>query len=110
MFVLSVYCMDCKINFDSNADYRQKDIFAFQDWTQEDKREQMAAQHNLNYIGLDGNIGCLVNGAGLAMATMDIIKLHGGSPANFLDVGGGATSNQVMEAFRLITSDPNVGL
>ena len=80
------------------------------DWTQEDKREQIASGHNLNYIGLDGNIGCLVNGAGLAMATMDIIKLHGGSPANFLDVGGGATSNQVMEAFRLITSDPKVSL
>lgn len=103
-----VYCMDCKINFDSNAGYRQKDIFALQDWSQEDKREHIAAGLNLNYIGLDGNIGCLVNGAGLAMATMDIIKLHGGSPANFLDVGGGATSNQVMEAFRLITSDPNV--
>lgn len=100
--------MDCKINFDSNAGYRQKDIFALQDWSQEDKREHIAAGLNLNYIGLDGNIGCLVNGAGLAMATMDIIKLHGGSPANFLDVGGGATSNQVMEAFRLITSDPNV--
>ncbi|CAG2224471.1 LSC2 [Mytilus edulis] len=103
-----VYCMDCKLNFDSNAEYRQKDIFALQDWSQEDKREHIAAGHNLNYIGLDGNIGCLVNGAGLAMATMDIIKLHGGSPANFLDVGGGATSNQVMEAFRLITSDPKV--
>lgn len=103
-----VYCMDCKINFDSNAEYRQKDIFTLQDWSQEDKREHIAAGHNLNYIGLDGNIGCLVNGAGLAMATMDIIKLHGGSPANFLDVGGGATSNQVMEAFRLITSDPKV--
>ncbi|KAK3578624.1 hypothetical protein CHS0354_002199 [Potamilus streckersoni] len=103
-----VVCMDCKLNFDDNAAFRQKDIFGLQDWSQEDPREMKAAEANLNYIGLDGSIGCLVNGAGLAMATMDIIKLHGGSPANFLDVGGGATSKQVTEAFRLITSDPNV--
>lgn len=100
--------MDCKINIDDNASFRQKQIFTLRDWSQEDPREERAAQADLNYIGLDGNIGCLVNGAGLAMATMDIIKLHGGNPANFLDVGGGATAKQVMEAFRLITSDPNV--
>jgi len=103
-----VLAMDAKINFDSNAEYRQKDIFALRDWSQEDEREVIAAKSDLNYIGLDGNIGCLVNGAGLAMSTMDIISLHGGSPANFLDVGGGATANQVKEAFRLITSDDNV--
>merc|ERR1712004_758359 len=103
-----VYCMDCKMNFDDNAQYRQKDIFDLKDWTQEDERDIMAAKADLNYIGLDGNIGCLVNGAGLAMSTMDIISLHGGSPANFLDVGGGATADQVKEAFELITSDPNV--
>ncbi|XP_048458491.1 succinate--CoA ligase [ADP-forming] subunit beta, mitochondrial-like [Rhincodon typus] len=103
-----VMCMDAKINFDSNAAYRQKDIFAQQDWSQEDEQDKQAAEFNLNYIGLDGNIGCLVNGAGLAMATMDIIKLHGGSPANFLDVGGGATTHQVKEAFKLITSNRNV--
>jgi len=80
--------MDAKINFDENAAYRQKDIFELRDWKQEDEREVIAAQSDLNYIGLDGNIGCLVNGAGLAMSTMDIISLHGGSPANFLDVGG----------------------
>lgn len=104
----NVYCMDCKLNFDDNAAYRQPDIFSLRDWTQEDPRERIAAQSDLNYIGLDGSIGCLVNGAGLAMATMDIIKLHGGMPANFLDVGGGATSKQVTEAFRLITSDSKV--
>ncbi|XP_059130280.1 succinate--CoA ligase [ADP-forming] subunit beta, mitochondrial [Peromyscus eremicus] len=103
-----VLCMDAKINFDSNSAYRQKKIFDLQDWSQEDEREKDAAKADLNYIGLDGNIGCLVNGAGLAMATMDIIKLHGGAPANFLDVGGGATVQQVTEAFRLITSDKKV--
>merc|ERR1719471_677948 len=103
-----VLAMDAKINFDSNAAYRQKDIFELRDWKQEDEREVIAAKADLNYIGLDGHIGCLVNGAGLAMATMDIIKLHGGSPANFLDVGGGATAEQVTEAFKLITSDSNV--
>lgn len=104
----TVLCMDCKLNFDDNAEYRQKDIFALKDWSQEDERDRKAAEANLNYIGLDGSIGCLVNGAGLAMSTMDIIKLHGGSPANFLDVGGGATAKQVTEAFKLITSDPKV--
>uniref|UniRef100_A0A8B9YXG4 Succinate--CoA ligase [ADP-forming] subunit beta, mitochondrial n=1 Tax=Buteo japonicus TaxID=224669 RepID=A0A8B9YXG4_9AVES len=105
---LSMMCMDAKINFDSNSAYRQKKIFDMQDWTQEDQRDRDAAKADLNYIGLDGNIGCLVNGAGLAMATMDIIKLHGGTPANFLDVGGGATVQQVTEAFKLITSDKKV--
>eukprot|EP00069_Balaena_mysticetus_P016195 bmy_09600T0 len=104
----AVLCMDAKINFDSNSAYRQKKIFDLQDWTQEDERDKDAAKADLNYIGLDGNIGCLVNGAGLAMATMDIIKLHGGTPANFLDVGGGATVHQVTEAFKLITSDKKV--
>ncbi|KAF0026877.1 hypothetical protein F2P81_021614 [Scophthalmus maximus] len=103
-----VMCMDAKINFDSNAAYRQKKVFDMQDWTQEDPRDRQAARADLNYIGLDGTIGCLVNGAGLAMATMDIIKLHGGTPANFLDVGGGATAHQVTEAFKLITSDRKV--
>ncbi|XP_022098700.1 succinate--CoA ligase [ADP-forming] subunit beta, mitochondrial-like [Acanthaster planci] len=104
----SVLCMDAKINFDDNAAYRQKSIHDLKDWSQEDEREVIAAQHNLNYIGLEGDIGCLVNGAGLAMSTMDIIQLHGGSPANFLDVGGGATAEQVKEAFKLITSDSKV--
>ncbi|CAH8442991.1 unnamed protein product [Heterobilharzia americana] len=103
-----VICMDCKMNFDDNAAFRQKEIFAQRDWSQEDERDVKATNAGLNYIGLDGNIGCLVNGAGLAMATMDLIQLHGGSPANFLDVGGGATASQVTEAFRLITSDPKV--
>jgi len=104
----NVLCMDAKLNFDDNAIHRQKDIFDLRDWAQEDERDVQAAKYDLNYIGLDGNIGCLVNGAGLAMATMDIIKLHGGLPANFLDVGGGASTEQVTEAFKLITSDPNV--
>merc|ERR1719276_748329 len=103
-----VYCVDAKINFDENASYRQEEIFAQRDTTMEDPREVEAAKSDLNYIGLDGDIGCMVNGAGLAMATMDIIKLHGGSPANFLDVGGGATANQVKEAFKIITGDPKV--
>ncbi|KAF8562049.1 hypothetical protein P879_03616 [Paragonimus westermani] len=103
-----VLCMDCKLNFDDNAAFRQKEIFSKRDWTQEDERDVRAANAHLNYIGLDGSIGCLVNGAGLAMATMDLIQLHGGNPANFLDVGGGATAAQVTEAFRLITSDPKV--
>merc|ERR1719433_24667 len=103
-----VVCMDAKLLFDDNAEYRQEEVFHLRDWTQEDPREVQAAKSNLNYIGLDGKIGCLVNGAGLAMATMDIIKLHGGTPANFLDVGGGATADQVTEAFKLITSDPQV--
>ncbi|KAJ3322008.1 hypothetical protein HDU76_013972 [Blyttiomyces sp. JEL0837] len=103
-----VMCMDAKFGFDDNAEFRQKDIFNLRDTTQEDPREVAAAKWNLNYIGLDGNIGCLVNGAGLAMATMDIIKLHGGEPANFLDVGGGANAQQVAEAFKIISSDPHV--
>ncbi|PAA89470.1 hypothetical protein BOX15_Mlig001210g1 [Macrostomum lignano] len=103
-----VLCMDCKMNFDANSEFRQPEIFSLRDWSQEDERDVAAEKAGLNYIALDGNIGCLVNGAGLAMATMDIIKLHGGSPANFLDVGGGATANQVTEAFRIITSDPAV--
>merc|ERR1711994_536882 len=104
----SFVCLDAKLKFDDNADFRQKGVFDQRDWTQEDPREVEAANYNLNYIALDGDIGCMVNGAGLAMATMDIIKLHGGSPANFLDVGGGATSQQVKEAFKIITGDPKV--
>ncbi|KAM3176644.1 beta' subunit [Hymenolepis weldensis] len=96
------------MNFDDNAEKKQPEIFALRDWSQMDERDVRAAAADLNYIGLDGSIGCLVNGAGLAMATMDIIKLHGGSPANFLDVGGAATAGQVNEAFRLITSDSKV--
>jgi len=101
-------CLDAKLKFDDNAEFRQKAVFDQRDWTQEDQREVAAAEYNLNYIALDGDIGCMVNGAGLAMATMDIIKLHGGSPANFLDVGGGATAHQVKEAFKIITGDPKV--
>lgn len=103
-----VLCLDAKCRFDDNAYFRHKDIFDGRDWTQSDTREKQADASNLNYIALDGDIGCLVNGAGLAMATMDIIKLHGGNPANFLDVGGGATAKQVTEAFRIISSDPKV--
>lgn len=103
-----MYCVDAKILLDENAEFRQPDIFSLRDFTQEDEREVKASEAKLNYIGLDGSIGCLVNGAGLAMATMDIIKLHGGSPANFLDVGGGATAEQVIEAFKIISSDPKV--
>jgi len=102
------FCLDAKIKFDDNAEFRQKDIFDQRDLTQEDPLEVEAFKFDLNYIALDGDIGCMVNGAGLAMATMDIIKLHGGSPANFLDVGGGATAAQVKEAFKIITSDPKV--
>merc|ERR1711874_501063 len=101
-------CLDAKLKFDDNAEFRQKAVFDQRDWSQEDTREVAAAEYNLNYIALDGDIGCMVNGAGLAMATMDIIKLHGGSPANFLDVGGGATAHQVKEAFKIITADPKV--
>lgn len=103
-----VYCLDSKCRFDDNAAFRHKDLFDLKDWSQVDQKEVEAAKANLNYIALDGDIGCLVNGAGLAMATMDIIKLHGGNPANFLDVGGGATAEQVTEAFRLISSDSKV--
>lgn len=101
-------CVDCKLNIDDNAAFRQANIFAMRDWAAEDPREVEAAKCELNYIGLDGNIGCLVNGAGLAMATMDIIQLHGGAPANFLDVGGGATTNQVKQAFTIILKDESV--
>ncbi|MEW8430719.1 MAG: succinate--CoA ligase subunit beta, partial [gamma proteobacterium symbiont of Ctena orbiculata] len=100
--------LDAKINLDSNALYRHQELLALRDVTQEDEKEAAAAQHDLNYITLDGNIGCMVNGAGLAMATMDMVKLHGGEPANFLDVGGGTTAERVTEAFKLILSDAKV--
>jgi len=103
-----VYCVDAKINFDDNASFRQQALFAMRDSSMEDQREVAASKFNLNYIGLDGTIGCMVNGAGLAMATLDIIKLHGGTPANFLDVGGGASEKQVEEAFKILTGDPHV--
>ena len=101
-------CLDCKMNFDSNALYRQKSVMEYRDETEEDPKELEASKFDLNYIALDGEIGCMVNGAGLAMATMDIIKLYGSEPANFLDVGGGATKEKVTEAFKIITSDPQV--
>lgn len=103
-----VYAVDAKIGFDDNASFRQEEIFSWRDPTEEDPREVEASKYNLNYVGMDGNIGCMVNGAGLAMATMDIIKLHGGEPANFLDAGGGANQQQVTEAFKIISSDPEV--
>ncbi|EZA56733.1 Succinyl-CoA ligase [ADP-forming] subunit beta, mitochondrial [Ooceraea biroi] len=102
------FALDCKCRFDDNAEFRQKELFSLRDWSQEDSKEVEAAKFDLNYIALDGNIGCMVNGAGLAMATMDIIKLHGGEPANFLDVGGGASASAVKEAFKIITSDSRV--
>uniref|UniRef100_A0A2A4IVF8 Succinate--CoA ligase [ADP-forming] subunit beta, mitochondrial n=1 Tax=Heliothis virescens TaxID=7102 RepID=A0A2A4IVF8_HELVI len=102
------FCLDAKFRFDDNAEYRQKELFALRDVTQEDPKEIRAAKFDLNYIALDGTIGCMVNGAGLAMATMDIINLHGGDPANFLDVGGGATAAAVSEAFSIILEDPKV--
>lgn len=101
-------CLDGKFNIDDNALYRQPELRAMRDTTQEDERETKAQQWELNYISLDGDIGCMVNGAGLAMATMDLIKLNGGRPANFLDVGGGATAERVTEAFKIIVSDKNV--
>ncbi len=101
-------CLDAKMGFDGNAVYRHQDIAALRDETEEDPKELAASKYDLNYIALDGEIGCMVNGAGLAMATMDIIKLYGASPANFLDVGGGATKEKVTEAFKIITSDPQV--
>ncbi|CAE6468987.1 unnamed protein product [Rhizoctonia solani] len=104
----AVLCMDAKFGFDDNADFRQKDVFALRDVSQEDPTEVEAAKYNLNFIKLDGNVGCLVNGAGLAMATMDVLKLHGGDPANFLDVGGGATPDTVKKAFELLLSDKKV--
>ena len=100
--------LDAKVSFDNNALYRQKDVMALRDETEEDPKELEASKYDLNYIALDGEIGCMVNGAGLAMATMDIIKLYGAEPANFLDVGGGASKEKVTEAFKIITSDPNV--
>ncbi|MDO5530299.1 MAG: ADP-forming succinate--CoA ligase subunit beta [Paracoccus sp. (in: a-proteobacteria)] len=100
--------LDAKMGFDNNALYRHNDIMALRDETEEDPKELAASKFDLNYIALDGEIGCMVNGAGLAMATMDIIKLYGAEPANFLDVGGGATKEKVTEAFKIITSDPNV--
>ena len=100
--------LDAKFGFDGNAIYRHQDIAALRDETEEDPKELAASKYDLNYIALDGEIGCMVNGAGLAMATMDIIKLYGAEPANFLDVGGGATKEKVTEAFKIITSDPNV--
>ncbi|MFO0995946.1 MAG: ADP-forming succinate--CoA ligase subunit beta [Alphaproteobacteria bacterium] len=103
-----VIALDAKMNFDDNALYRQKDVAALEDLNEIDPTEHEAGKYNLNYVKLDGNIGCMVNGAGLAMATMDIIKLYGGEPANFLDVGGGATKERVAAAFKLILSDPNV--
>jgi succinyl-CoA synthetase beta subunit len=101
-------CLDGKVNIDSNALYRQKELAEIRDISQEDEREIRAGEWELNYISLDGNVGCMVNGAGLAMATMDLIKLHGGEPANFLDVGGGATAERVAVALEIILSDPNV--
>jgi len=104
----NLHCLDAKVVVDSNALYRHKDLQAMHDPSQEDAREAHAAEWDLNYVALDGNIGCMVNGAGLAMGTMDIVKLHGGAPANFLDVGGGATKERVTEAFKIILSDANV--
>jgi succinyl-CoA synthetase beta subunit len=101
-------CLDAKMGFDDNALYRQPDVMELRDETEEDAKELEASKYDLNYIALDGEIGCMVNGAGLAMATMDIIKLYGSDPANFLDVGGGATKEKVTEAFKIITSDPQV--
>jgi succinyl-CoA synthetase beta subunit len=103
-----LHCLDAKIGIDSNAVYRHKDLQEMHDPSQEDEREAHAAKWELNYVALDGNIGCMVNGAGLAMGTMDIVQLHGGKPANFLDVGGGATKERVIEAFKIILSDENV--
>jgi succinyl-CoA synthetase beta subunit len=103
-----IHCLDAKVTLDGNALYRQKKLGAMQDPSQEDARESQAAEFGLNYVALEGNIGCMVNGAGLAMGTMDLVKLHGGKPANFLDVGGGATKETVTEAFKIILSDSNV--
>ena len=104
----NLHCLDAKLGVDGNALYRQPQLREMHDPSQEDAREALAAKWELNYVALDGNIGCMVNGAGLAMGTMDIVKLHGGSPANFLDVGGGATKERVSEAFKIILSDANV--
>jgi succinyl-CoA synthetase beta subunit len=104
----ALICLDAKIGFDDNALYRHADVVALRDLTEEDEKEIEASKYDLNYVALDGTIGCMVNGAGLAMATMDIIKLYGEQPANFLDVGGGATQDKVAAAFKIITSDHNV--
>lgn len=103
-----ILALDGKIDFDDNAIYRQEDILSMRDTSQEEEKEILASEHQLNYISLDGTIGCMVNGAGLAMATMDLIEHHGGSPANFLDVGGGTTADRVAKAFELIQTEPNV--
>lgn len=103
-----LHCLDAKISFDNNALFRHPDIEALRDETEEDEKEIEAAKYDLSYVALDGNIGCMVNGAGLAMSTMDIIKLYGKEPANFLDVGGGATTENITAAFKIITSDPKV--
>ncbi len=103
-----IICLDAKVDFDGNALYRHADVMALRDLTEEDAKEVEASKYDLNYIALDGSIGCMVNGAGLAMASMDIIKLYGSEPANFLDVGGSATKEKVAAAFKIITSDPNV--
>ena len=103
-----IKCLDAKVSFDSNALYRHPEIMTLRDETEEDAKEIEASKHDLAYIALDGTIGCMVNGAGLAMATLDIIKLYGESPANFLDVGGGASEEKVTAAFKIITADPNV--
>jgi succinyl-CoA synthetase beta subunit len=104
----TIVALDGKIDFDDNALYRNEDIFDLRDITQEDEKEMMASEYQLNYISLDGSVGCMVNGAGLAMATMDLIEYHGGSPANFLDVGGGTTAERVAKAFEIIQSSSNV--
>ncbi|HEX7038128.1 MAG TPA: ADP-forming succinate--CoA ligase subunit beta [Pseudomonadales bacterium] len=104
----NLHCLDAKVNIDNNALYRQKRLAAMRDPSQEDAREAQAAEHNLNYVALDGNIGCMVNGAGLAMGTMDLVKTKGGRPANFLDVGGSATKETVAEAFKIILADASV--
>jgi succinyl-CoA synthetase beta subunit len=103
-----VLALDCKLNFDDNAMFRHPDVAAMLDVAEEDPSELRAGKSGLSYVSLDGNIACLVNGAGLAMSTMDLIKYHGGEPANFLDVGGGAEKDQVLEAFRILLADPNV--
>ena len=103
-----IICLDAKINFDDNALFRNQEILSLRDLTEEEEKEIEASKHDLSYIKLDGNIGCMVNGAGLAMATMDIIKLYGEEPANFLDVGGGASKEKVSAAFKIILSDRNV--
>jgi succinyl-CoA synthetase beta subunit len=103
-----IVCLDAKVGFDDNALYRHRDIAELRDLSEEDEKEIEASKYDLNYVALGGSIGCMVNGAGLAMATMDIIKLYGETPANFLDVGGGASKEKVAAAFKIITADPNV--